>query len=222
MPLVIIVFVIIAAVVIGLDSSKSKSRTLTWHENWRRKTNAHLEQALMSRNLLYGLSFGDAYRKTCQQLIDAGYEPCINASEYCVYDGVWSSDTKGSLEDYDSLHVKRLKEEAYKRNPHPRAAPHPLLKGVEVNVPSDLELFEHVYRGFPTNEWEYIRAVKQGSLRTKVVPVGGMLVYVGYGTCEVVSHNYSHDKTSGTYTLKSLKTGEIITVSMDDSGITDI
>lgn len=221
MPLVIIVFVIVAVVVIGLDSSKSKSRTLTWHENWRRKTNAHLEQALMSRNLLYGLSFNEAYRKTCQQLTEAGYEPCINISEYEVYDGVWSSATKGFLKDYDSLHVKGLKEEAYKKHPF-RTAPHPLLKGVEILAPSDLELFESVYRGFPTNEWEYIRAVKQGSLRTKVVPVGGMLVYVGYGTCEVVSHNYNHDKTSGTYTLRSLKTGEVITVSMDDSGITDM
>lgn len=221
MPLVIIVFVIVAIIVIGRDSGKSKSRTSAWYENHRRKTNAHLEQALMSRNLLYGLSFNEAYCKTCQQLTEAGYEPCINISEYCVYDGSWSSATKGFLKDYDSLHVKGLKEEAYVKQ-YLRTAPHPLLKGVEVISPSDLELFESVYRGFPTNEREYIRAVKQGSLRTKLVPVGGMLVYVGYGTCEVVSHNYNHDKTSGTYTLKSLKTGKIITVSMDDSGITDI
>lgn len=36
----------------------------------------------------------------------------------------------------------------------------------------------------------------------------------------IVAWNYI--KTAGAYILKSLKAGEIITVSMDDSGITDI
>ena len=221
MPLVIIIFVIVAVGVIALDSNKAKFRTLTCHENWRRMTNAHLEQALMSRNLLYGLSFDEAYRITCQQLVDAGYDPCIKPSDYDVHEGIWGSVVKGSIRDFDSLHVKQLKEESVKNCKRSRI-PHPILNGVEITVPDDIELFKDIYKGFPTNEWEYLRAVKQKSLQTKVVPVGEMLVYVGYGTCKVISHNYNHNKTSGTYTLRSLKTGDVITVSMTDSRITNI
>jgi len=54
--------------------------------------------------------------------------------------------------------------------------------------------------------------IKRSASRASAEPVGTFIIYPGLGTCEVLAHNWIGDGASGgTYTLKVLKTGKVVT-----------
>ena len=212
MPLVIAVLVIIVVFLNAKDYKKRDDSASAIYEKDRRKTNAKLEQYTMDMYMKHGYSADDAFRKSYEDMISAGYEPCIPRSAY----GKNSSHCKGrygfDVEYYDSFLVrdrrKDIKEE-WKRE-HPSEE---MLSEEEIEV--------RIYQNFPKNNAQYIADLKRRSKRSEAKPIGTFIIYPGLGTCEIIAYNWIGDGTyGGTYTLRVLKTGKIVTyVKIGDSKI---
>lgn len=194
MPLVILVLFIVFLFVSANDSNKKYNREITIREKDKRKTNAKMERKLVDYYMKYGFSFDEAFKKSYEDMVAAGYDPCIPRN---AYEDNYSIHYQSSFCDcpwkYDSSWVKQRKE---------------------VYAEAD------VYRNFPKNDIEWSIDLKRQSLIKDTIPVGEYLIYPGLGTCEVI--DFINLGTVGYYTLKVLSTGEILrnTVKIGDPRIT--
>lgn len=215
MPLVIAVLVILVVFFNAKDSSKNNARQASIREKDRRKTNAVLEQRTLDMYMKHGYSFNDAFTQTYQDMIDAGYDPCIPRDAYSKnVNGTESSfcgrsyGTYGGAfepQKYDSFWVRQRREKAKRewQQSHP---------GVHISKAPPEEIERMVYEHFPTTESAYLHDIKRSTMRLKAEPVGTFIIYPGLGTCEIIAHNWIGDGTAGgTYTLKVLKTGQVVT-----------
>lgn len=217
MPLIIAVLVILVIIFNLRDSSKQSAQMSAVHANTRRKTCAYMEHQLVCRYMLHGMSFDEAFQRSYQDMVDAGYEPCIpkeayfgggekrastrlGANKYALkkhyydYDSQWVRDIFVSKSMYDNR--KRVER------------PHPILPSKKYWSP--MEVYQEIHKDFPKTDYEFGKAMDRLSLEHMADPIGSFLIYPGYGTCEVLGYNYNYDKTKGTYVLRCLKTGEII------------
>lgn len=212
MPLVIIAIIVIALLVHSKESNQRNAQLSGAEEHNRRKTNARLEHSTLDTYMKHGYSFKDAFDQTYKDMIAAGYEPCIPREAYSDNkNGKESSRCRVDVEKYDSFWVQRRREYAWEewdqRHPGVKASPE--------------EIDRITYDHYPTTKSEYSRDIRRSSMRLKAEPVGSFVTYPGLGTCEVIAHNWIGDGTyGGTYTLRVLKTGAIVThIRIGDRGI---
>ena len=217
MPLVIAVLVIIVLIFNVKDSSKNNARQSAIREKDRRKTNARLEQRVLDMYMKYGYSFDEAFRKSYEDMIAAGYEPCIPRDAYSKNrDGTQSSYCGYHFfepQKFDSFWVQRRRKYAEEewQQLHP---------GVHISEAPPEEIDRLTYSNYPTTEATYLHDIEHCASRASAEPVGTFIIYPGLGTCEVLAHNWIGCSASGTYTLKVLKTGEVVThVKIGDSKI---
>lgn len=203
MPLVFAVLIIIVIVLNAKDSKKRAYKNSASYEKNKRKTNAKLEQKTMDMYMKHGYSAEEAFRKSYEDMVSAGFEPCIPRSAY----GKNSSYCKGKYgfdpEYYDSYLVRDRRKDIREewRREHPSE-----------EMLSEEEVERRVYRNFPKNNSQYIADIKRRGNRTQAEPIGTFIIYPGLGTCEILAHNWVGDGSlSGTYTLKVLKTGKVVT-----------
>lgn len=218
MPLVIAVLIILVLIFNAKDSNKNNARQSAVREKDRRKTNARLEQRTLDMYMKHGHSFDEAFRKSYEDMIAAGYEPCIPRDAYTKNkDGTQSSFCGYSFfepQKFDSFWVRQRREDAERRwqQSHP---------GVHL-CDADPNVIEAMtYRNFPTTEAQYLHDIKRSAELAKAEPVGTFIIYPGLGTCEILAHNWIGDGAAGgTYTLKVLKTGQVVSyVKIGDSKI---
>ena len=98
---------------------------------------------------------------------------------------------------------------------HPRFTLLKLMHRLNI-IPIKVSFFEEIdkltYGNYPTTEYAYLHDIKRSASRASAEPVGTFIIYPGLGTCEVLAHNWIGDGASGgTYTLKVLKTGKVVT-----------
>lgn len=204
MPLVFAVLVIVVLFLNAKDSNKRYNTRASINEVNRRKTNARLEQRTLDTYMKYGYSFDEAFRRSYEDMIAAGYVPCIPRDAYGENSSAcWSSTGEGP-ERFDSYWVRSRRDaakEAWKQaNPH-----------ANIYQAPDGEIERQVYRNFPTSEAEYLHDLKRVSQKSQALPIGTFIIYPGLGTCEVLSRNWIGDGAlGGTYTLKVLTTGKIV------------
>lgn len=209
MPLVIAVLVILVLIFNAKDSNKNNARQSAIREKDRRKTNARLEQRTLDMYMKHGYSFDEAFRKSYEDMIAAGYDPCIPRDAYSKNgDGIQSSFCGYSFfepQKFDSFWVQQRREEAERQ--WQRSHPGTHLVDADPNVIEAM-----VYERFPTTEAQYLHDIKRSTELAKAEPVGTFIIYPGLGTCEILAHNWIGDGAAGgTYTLKVLKTGQVVT-----------
>lgn len=218
MPLVIAVLIILVIFFNTKDSIKNNARQAAIREKDRRKTNAVLEQQTLDMYMKHGYSFKDAFTQTYQDMVDAGYEPCIPREAYSKnVDGKESSFCGLNFfepQKYDSFWVRERRRDAERewQRSHP---------GIHISKAPPEVIERMVYKNFPTTEFAYLHDIKRSTMRLQAEPIGTFIIYPGLGTCEVLAHNWIGDGAAdGTYTLRVLKTGKIVTyVKIGDSKI---
>lgn len=208
MPLVLAVLIILVIILNAKDSIKNNARQSSIREKDRRKTNAKLEHRILDAYMKHGYPFDEAFRRSYQDMIDAGYDPCIPRDAYKNREGVESSSCgvygADDVERYDSFWVKQRREDAKREwmQAHP---------GVHISKASQEEIDRLTYGNYPMTEAGYLHDIKRSTIRAKAEPVGSFIIYPRLGTCEVLAHNWIGDGAAGgTYTLKVLKTGQIV------------
>lgn len=209
MPLIIAVLIILVAIISAKESNKKNAQQSAVREKDRRKTNAKLEHRILDTYMKHGYSFNDAFNQAYQDMIDAGYDPCIPREAYKNREGVESSSCGvyggNDVERYDSFWVKQRREDAKRewQQSHP---------GVHISKAPPEEIERLTYGNYPTTESAYLHDIKRSASRASAEPVGTFIIYPGLGTCEILAHNWIGDGASGgTYTLKVLKTGKAVT-----------
>jgi len=216
MPLIIAVLVILVVFVSVRESKKKNDNLAAIREKDSRKTNARMEQQIVDYYMKRGYSFSDAYRKSYEDMVEAGYVPCIprdayskntkdQESSFCGYNGIFS------VEKFDSFWVKEKRDEARRK----------WFESHNGELMPQEELDAAIYDGFPTSVEEYMHDLKRSAKRSEAYPVGSYIIYPNYGTCEILAHNWIGDGSSGgTYTLRVLKTGETVShIKIGDSKI---
>lgn len=209
MPLIIGVVAVIVLFVVLHDKQKDYSRDSANREKMTRKTNSFLERETLDKFLREGMTFDEAYSATVSEMVKQGYDPCIPKEAYGKTDSVGRGVAPLSGEtswvenpgQYDSDTVKRRREQVH---------------GYSYCGKNDSE----VYRDFPTDEYTYNLDLKRSGLKYQEIEKGKFFIYPGYGTCEVIGHNYNASGTKGTYIVRVVKTGEIVnTIRIGDSRI---
>lgn len=207
MPLVIAVIVIIVIFLNAHDSRKKSERDFANREKDRRKTNARMEQGIVDFYMKHGYSFEDAFKNSYNDMIEAGYSPCIPREAYSKnQDGVQSSfcgfGTWFDVEKYDSFWVTQRRNSA-KRHWHEE---HP--DGEELTT---AKLDELTYANYPNTVYAYLNDIKRLTNIDQAYPVGSFIIYPSLGTCEILAHNWIQNGVmGGYYTLKVLTTGQIV------------
>ena len=208
MPLIIAVLIILVVIVSARESNKKNATQSAIREKDRRKTNAKLEHHILDTYMKHGYSFDKAFRQAYQDMIDAGYEPCIPRDAYKNREGIESSSCGiyggDDVERYDSFWVRQRRENAKRewQQSHP---------GVPITKARREDIDKLTYGNFPTTEFAYLHDIKRSTEIAKAEPVGTFIIYPGLGTCEILAHNWIGDGAAGgTYTLKVLKTGQIV------------
>ena len=82
MPLVFAVLIMIVVFLNAKDSKKRAYKNSASYEKNRRKTNAKLEQRTMDTYMKHGYSADEAFKKSYEDMVLAGFEPCIPRSAY--------------------------------------------------------------------------------------------------------------------------------------------
>ena len=203
MPLVFAVLIMLVIVLNAKDDNKRRNTQSAIYAKDGRKTNAAFEQKTMDSYMKQGLSADDAFRRSYEDMVKTGYEPCIPRDAYDEDSSRCVLKSSFNPQDFDSFLVKRRREDYTEdwKIANPGKNPWEYREEIE----------ERVYHNFPKNEAEYIRDVKTRANRKQAEPVGAYIIYPGLGTCEILAHNWIGDGYfGGTYTLKVLKTGQIV------------
>lgn len=205
MPLVFAVLIAIVIILNLKDSTKWNARQASLNEDYRRKTNARLEQKIMDSYMKRGYSADEAFKKSYEDMLAAGYDPCIPREAYGKNSSCATGRGKTTVEQFDSMWVRKRREaviEDWLRK-HPGKLP--------CHAPSNL-IDAVVYNNFPTTEAAYLHDIERLRMRSQAEPIGTFIIYPGLGTCEILAHNWRGDGAAGgTYTLKVLKTGKVVT-----------
>ena len=209
MPLIIAVLVIVVVICNLKDSSKRADRASALHANTRRKTCAYMEQQLVSKYLLCGMSFDEAFRKSYQDMVDAGFEPCIPKDAYVgARENLISSKLARPFYEYDSLWVRDIYKAKRDKQRSKYKKKHPIIQDQVYFDPMDI--YKEIHENFPTCDYEFIKAMDRVRIEVNAKPIGTFLIYPGYGTCEVLNYRYNYDKTKGWYVLRVLKTNKVV------------
>lgn len=222
----IIVVGIIVVCMSGIESSKNQAKMSGIREKDRQMTNARLEQATVDKYMKRGFTFDEAFERARNDMVGAGYVPCIPRSAYggkSMFEhrdntqNHYSSDCYhklyGGVENYDSFDVQQRRKTILHKwsleNGGNGWSPPP-----GKTMPQD-ELDRALYSNFPKTEFE-CRKDYLDNQKVYALPKGCYLTYPNLGMCEVLGYN-NLGSQSGTYQLKVLKTGQIVNyVRIDD------
>lgn len=232
MPLVIAVLVIIWIFVVISDKGKQNIRAIADQSFECRKTNARFERAFMTDYLLSGLSFNDAFEKTQESIISAGFVPCIPRTAYkndkshfvgelgCCTTNSWfgrknianvSTSYVYRIDQYDSkaVQVRRELYEAKWNKTHPNEI-----------MPEITD--QELYAGFPVNTTQVSNENCRKYEWRIASNIGDYLTHGRFGTCEIVGYEEPPMGKSLMYKAKILDTGEVVIIPYDDKTITKI
>lgn len=215
MPLIIAVLIVVVVVSSLRNSSKESKREERIHTANSRKTNAKKERLLVDAHMKAGEPFDRAFELARQDIVKAGFEPCIPKTAYKSCQPIW--DDLGAVETsecpdfqrYDSNAV-RLRREEYKTRCRKAGRKH-TEEGEEAYVYGD---------DFPDTAVKYARYLNnyQKTHQIDAVPVGRYISYRGIGTCEVTALDF--DKAE--HEVRVVLTGETKTIPFGDKDITKI
>lgn len=207
MPLIIAFILTLALIVILRDHNAKVARNRAYYAQSSRKTNAKLERRLVDQQMRLGLTFNEAYDAAQKKLIEKGFEPCIPRSAYGqgqfgkrVIDENWETSYVYDPEQYDSQLVKARRES---------------LQQTSSRIDS-----KDLYKDFPKNYAEYLNDHKRLAATWRTYKNGEWFTHPKYGTVEVLNSQPGLVAGKASYTVKVIKTGEIVQgISIDDPGI---
>lgn len=222
MPLVFAVLLILALFIKDPGKSKYEKQRAESTYNSRRKTNATLEQKTLDSYMKKGIRFDEAFSRTAQDMVSAGFVPCIQKKEYGHISGSYeykgvkyyeedhyeSSTTNLSLYKYDSEEVNERRKflEREWRKTH--------------TGKYNGEYDDRIYENFPETDYEYYESIHGRTLQNIAMEVGEVCRSDVYGVCQIVDREFSGKfKSRGTYILKVLDTGKTIRVNMESNSI---
>jgi hypothetical protein len=225
LPFLVLIAVIICGVIYARkNGSASLQRNVDFCFKCR-KTNARLEQAIMTSHIWDGLRFEEALSATQRDISKIGFVPCIppDAYGYAKYnhsrllghsyekktlDGAerseiyYATSFVENVGQYDSEAVQNRFEIYIKRWKAIHA------KEDDTNMPEPS--WEKMYINFPQNErqlaWESMRCSQWGY----AAPVGTYFMHGVYGMCEVVGYDEPPLGKSLCYRVKVLSSGSIV------------
>ena len=199
MPLIIIVLAVIVACLCARSFNKNSERQNNEYSAAARKTNAKMERNLVDQYMKQGKEFDEAFELARNDMLAAGYEPCIPKNSYNGH----SSYCK-NCEQYDSVAVRELRQD-YKTECQNR--------GVQWSYEGE---DEYIYKSgrLPTSAFRYHQ--KLSSHWYDAIPVGKYISTPLYGTCEVIDLDYKRSQNI----VKILKTGQIVRIPFGDKRIT--
>lgn len=209
MPLVIAVVAIIVIFVVIKDGNADRDRKNANYELFRRKTNAEKERETLDGFMKQGKTFDEAYSATQAEMCRLGYVPCIPKDAY-------GTDWAGTKEIWGG------EETSYIGDPSGRFDSDAVKTRKRLLLEEGLPLTEeNIYANFPSNNVEYEKELKRQTVRFAAIKKGEWFTYPGYGTVEVIGHEYSPlTPGHGYYKVKVLQTGEIVTdIKIGDSKI---
>ena len=219
MPLIIIVLAIIVAISWSINSSKEQYRKNKEYTASARKTNAQMERSLVDKYMKLGKCFDEAFEMAKQDMLEAGFEPCIPRDAYKPR--YWSASDEAfghkrpetsecyNCEQYDSHAVQMLKSD-YRSQCQKRGVAY-----------SKNDEDKYVYGDkLPTSAGQYSAYLtrKLKSHQHDAVPVGNYISCLGLGTCEIVDLDYE----SATHIVKVVQSGEIRRIPFGDKRITKL
>ena len=110
MPLVIVVLIIIVIAISSKDKIKSDALIKKHTDEATRKTNARLERELVDRYMKYGKNFKDAYWLARQDIVMAGFYPCIPETAYDHFQYTSTYDPRDNNGKYESSWCEKCEE----------------------------------------------------------------------------------------------------------------
>jgi hypothetical protein len=107
MPLIIVVVFIIFIFVKLHEDKKEHDKLSAMRQKDRTKTNAVLERRLVDDYMKRGYSFDKAFRQSHEDILTAGYEPCIPRNAYSRNRNGVQSSYCDNPSQYDSFWVQQ-------------------------------------------------------------------------------------------------------------------
>lgn len=218
MLLIIAVLIIIVVLSCAKNSNKELMRRNREYTAAARKTNAKMERDLVDHYMKHGKSFNDAFESARQDMLAAGYEPCIPREAYkprhwtaTLNSGAKYPETSEcpDYDKYDSQAVKNLRSD-YRMQCEK--------KDVKWSKnDEDAYVFSDRLPTTPAQYSVYLdRSIKTHQYES--VAIGKYISYPGFGTCEVIDLDFEHSM----HTVKVLKTGKIKRIPFGDKNITKL
>lgn len=221
MPLVMFVLVVIVLIVNANDSSKMAAKQKAFHDEADRKTNAQLEAMLVRRYGQIGKSFQDSYIAARQDLIEAGFVPCIPRTFWNEHLDLWKDDRAGyekrvryAVDQFNSTSIKNARST--------------FIRGWERvygEDPSEEILWKLLYEEtFGGVSW-IVSMQSREDLWSVIKPVGSYVFVSGRGTCEILSHDFGvegHVSSLVLYQMMQIDNGELFEISVKSQSITSV
>lgn len=240
MPFLVLIAIIICGVIYAKKYSRESFQSNVNFCFDCRKTNARLEQLIMTSYLWDGKEFQDAISATQQDIVRLGFVPCIPPDAYGVrryshdlsLGGVTHnfelrqdprctntiSNVTSYVEDvhaYDSKAVK-TRLETYKQR---WTVMHPDQDVWEMPEP----IWSDLYRNFPSTQKQLSQEDMRCSQWGYAAPVGSYFMHGLYGMCEVVGYDEPPLGKSLCYRVKVLSSGSVVGgIHFNDSTIKKI
>lgn len=218
MPLVMFVLVVIVLIVNANDSSKMAAKQKAFHDEADRKTNAQLEAMLVRRYGQLGKSFQDSYIAARQDLIEAGFVPCIPRTFWNEHLDLWKDNRAGyekrvryAVDQFNSTSIKNARD-TFTRG-WERAYGRP---------PSEKELWEMLYEETPKGvSWQVSMNARE-DIWLVIKPIGSYVLVSGKGTCEILAYDFGPEKHLSSiafYEMIRLDNGELFKILIDSKDI---
>ena len=234
MPLVFIVLIAVGAVIIAISDVKVDKQKEIANYCRIRKTNARLEQSLVSKYLLQGCSLKDAYKQIAPEMAAQGFVLCMSPKSFITdlspnyghtieghsaikHDSSLLPARAGSVHDHNSDAVKlqhKIVELQWKLLYPDRRVP---------DFPD-----KTIYKNFPKNDYEYKERTDLYCRLLKMYPVGTLITIPGDGDYEIIEISMGerttlfgkkHCMDFKMYLLQNIETGEIRVRSTKTEGV---
>lgn len=213
MPLIFFILLIVVVLMWSKGVFERDASSNSFAAKEVRKTNAKRELEIMDGFVKKGYSLDEARSATAKMIIQEGFSPTIPREAYEIrstFDGkVYGYRTKLYSRQYDSAAVRQR----YDRAKYIWLLTHD--KGEEMPEPS----YDEIYNNFPKSLSDYKYEVERDRCLIGAFPKGTLVTKPGYDVCEVVGHTEVLGGLGWNYTLKVLRTDELIHVSFKDTSI---
>lgn len=236
MPFLIVVALIICGVIYAKRGGASNLKQTVDFCFDCRKTNARLEQSIMTSCIWDGMDFAEALSYTQKQIYKEGFVPCVPPDAYGRRGPAWSVN-RGNFDTFEpyrsqgdshsgrSSFVRDIDSYDSKAVQTRRQSHKDRWKAMHPN--GDIEYVEmtdgELYANFPETQrqlsWESMRCSQWGYAD----PVGTYFMHGFYGLCEVVGYDEPPLGKSLCYRVKVLSSGSVVGgIHFEDSTIKKI
>lgn len=222
MPLIILVLVVVVIVISTKEGRQSNSRLDAYVREGMRKTNARLEQKLISKYLILGCSFDEAYEKAAMELEAKGFVVCTSPGRYNQPKGRYKMIGEHKSISYEtSIMARGYAFELHELNSNVVKTRFEILETqwrlTHPDEPIPEFPDEIVYAKYPTSEVQYGDEFKRASKLIGIYPVGSIIYIPNDGEYKILEI-IDGDKRIleeyprlifNLYKVKNLRTGEI-------------